>query len=387
MWCEFIFPVGMVCLDVYIYIYKNGWIYTQKWNQCWRDSFVVNNKKLELGRQMVKLQMVSGEWPEVLSFLSWTPWQQKLNRSHSRPKPSVHNIKKWKLLSTLWNLPKTFTHQSCFVTRMLPNRKLSNESCKLCVFICKYMFTACLGGEKRLSCIEQTDLGVYWTSQSWGSLSAPTGVWNEASPVPLGLCLQPDLSESCVLGTCAPSKNPVELQKDVFQPFKKSPWAVEYSFWGRGLWCLQQRQPGCALWSAFCWSCEVLYTLPGTGGVPLPSHPSLAVGLDICILTSWWNTSKTYVLMQFCELILFDVFTWLNAVAVLMWQCLQLFSTSFSSPQMVQLVPGKQKITFSPCHLTQWGNSFTESRSPKRQAQENFRTYVNVFFFKPLESY
>lgn len=27
-----------------------------------------------------------------------------------------------------------------------------------------------------------------------------------------------------------------------------------------------------------------------------------------------------------------------------------------------------------------------ESRSLKRQAQENFRTYVNVFFFKPLET-
>lgn len=81
--------------------------------------------------------------------------------------------------------------------------------------------------------------------------------------------------------------------------------------------------------SAFCWSCEMMYTLQGTGGVPPPSHSSLVVGLDICIRTFLLNPSKPYILIQFCELILFNMFPWLNASAVLMWQCLQLFSTSF----------------------------------------------------------
>lgn len=35
--------------------------------------------------------------------------------------------------------------------------------------------------------------------------------------------------------------------------------------------------------SALC--CEMLYTLQGTGGVPLTSHSSLVVGLDNYILT------------------------------------------------------------------------------------------------------
>lgn len=44
---------------------------------------------------------------------------------------------------------------------MLHNRKLRNESCKLCIFISKYILTASLGGEKRVSYLEQADLGVY----------------------------------------------------------------------------------------------------------------------------------------------------------------------------------------------------------------------------------
>lgn len=130
--------------------------------------------------------------------------------------------------------------------------------------------------------------------------------------------------------------------------------------------------------SAFCWNWDVVHTA-GAGGVP--SHSSLLVGLDIYILTFLLNTSKNILIIQFCEVILFSVFSWLNASAVLTWQSFQLFSTSFSLPQMVQLVPGKQIITFF-CVI--WPSEETESRSLKQQAQTLKFSYVNVFF-KPLE--
>lgn len=139
----------------------------------------------------------------------------------------------------------------------------------------------------------------------------------------------------------------------------------------------EQRQPGCALWVSLLLE---LYTLQGTGGVPPTSLSSLVVGLGIYMLTFLLNTSKTDLLLQFCELMVFNVFPWLNASAVLMWQCLQLFNTSFTPLQLVQIVPGNQRITFFFVSSDPVREQFYRVKKPQATSSRKLQS-MSVFSF------
>lgn len=74
----------------------------------------------------------------------------------------MHNIRNGN-----FNLPfevylKLSPTSPVFLTKMLPNKNLGDESCKLCVYLfaSTYLLLA-LGKKKSVCCIEQTDLGVY----------------------------------------------------------------------------------------------------------------------------------------------------------------------------------------------------------------------------------
>lgn len=182
---------------------------------------------------------------------------------------------------------------------MLPNWKLCNESCKLCVYLfVSTRLLLALGRKKNL---------LDWADWSWRVLNFSKLRFSFSTH----LCVERSFS-SCTsrtlpiarlewdlcFGDLCTLKESFRIAKKMFSyPSKKAHGLWSTHFEAEELGCLQQRQ---LCESAFCWSWEMLYTLPGTGGVPLPS---LLVGLDIYILTFWLNTPKAYILMQFCELV------------------------------------------------------------------------------------
>lgn len=252
----------------------------------------------------------------------------------------------------------------------------------MCVPICKYIFTACLGGEKKSL--------LYWAGWSWCGLNFSklrfsfsthwcvewSFSWTSGTLPIARLEWQLCFGDLCIL-------------KESCRTAKRCFPILQGEHMGSGVLIFKQRSCGvCSRGSlallcesAFCWSCEMLCTLQGTGGVPPPSHSCLVAGLDIYILTFLLNTSKPYVLIQFYELILFNMFPRLNASAVLTWQCLQLFSTSFFSPTNGAACPWKTKNYIFFLSSDPAREQFYRVKKPQATGSRKLQSLCQCFLF------